>query len=139
MSTGNPSVDTRNQAAQQRPINLNPIELGLKLPAAGVVSLLHRVSGIILFLSIPLVIFILDISLRSEVAFADAYRFMGYPIVKIICFILVWAIAHHVVAGIRFLLLDMHWGLDKPYPKLTAYATLAISIVFTIIVGVKLW
>lgn len=126
-------------AAKARPVNLNPVELGLKLPLAGIVSLLHRVSGILLFIAIPLVIFLLDISLRNEIAFGEALRFLNQPVVKVLAIFLLWGLCHHVVAGLRFLILDLHIGVHKPYPRLTAIATLIVSGIATILLGVKIW
>lgn len=137
MSSTNPTAPSA--APAQRPIYLNPVELGLKMPAAGIVSLLHRVSGVILFLSIPVAIFMLDISLRNEAAFTDVVRFLSFPLVKLCSLVVFWALAHHLCAGIRFLLLDVHLGLHKPYPQYSAYATFAVSLLFTLFVGVKLW
>lgn len=133
MSTPSPSRKA------MRPKNLNPLELGLKLPVAGIVSLLHRASGILLFMAIPLVIFVLDISLRNELAFADIYRFLNSQPMKIAGLVLLWAFFHHLIAGIRFLLLDMHIGVSKPFPKITALVTLALSLALTAILGAKLW
>ena len=130
---------TRANVSNPRPKNLNPMELGLKLPPAGIVSLLHRASGVLLFLSIPLVIFLLDVSLRSPAAFSDIYRFMAQTPMKLISILLVWAVAHHAFAGIRFLILDLHIGVEKASSRMSALAVLGLSILFTIVVGVLIW
>jgi succinate dehydrogenase / fumarate reductase cytochrome b subunit len=84
----------------------------IRLPVPGIVSILHRVSGVVLFLSLPPLIYLLQGSLSAADQF-DAYRaLITYPLVKLVLLLLLWAFLHHVCAGIRFLLLDMHLGLE---------------------------
>ena len=79
-----------------------------RLPLAGKVSILHRISGLLLFISLPFLLYLLDQSLTSEISF-DAFKgFLANPIVKIITLVLSWAYLFHFCAGIRFLLLDTH-------------------------------
>src|SRR6201995_22417 len=79
-----------------------------RLPLAGKLSILHRVSGLLLFISLPFILYLLDQSLTSELSF-DAFKgFLANPLIKIIVLVLAWAYMFHFCAGIRFLLLDTH-------------------------------
>jgi succinate dehydrogenase / fumarate reductase cytochrome b subunit len=93
-----------------RPVTL-PL-LKLRLPMAGWVSLLHRLSGIILFVSLPFALYALDQSLSSEEGFADIQWQLAQPLPRIALLLMTWALAHHILAGIRHLFLDLHIGVD---------------------------
>lgn len=110
-----------------------------RLPWAGKVSILHRVSGALMFLLIPFVLYLFDKSVTSEVSFEVFKAFVSYPLVKLIILALIWAYLHHFCAGIRFLLLDMHWGVDKASSALSAKVVLIISLALTAVFGAKLF
>ncbi|MGQ5523651.1 succinate dehydrogenase, cytochrome b556 subunit [Chitinimonas sp. PSY-7] len=111
----------------------------IRLPIPGIVSILHRVSGAFMFLAIPVVFWLLAGSLSSEAEF-DAYRgFVAYPIVKLALLGLLWAYLHHACAGIRFLLLDVHKGLELSTARATAKAVMVVSLVLTAVIGGVLW
>jgi succinate dehydrogenase / fumarate reductase cytochrome b subunit len=113
--------------------------MAIRLPLPGFVSILHRVSGAGLFLMLPLLIFLFDRSLASPESF-DAFKaFVSNPLVKLILFGLLWAYLHHFCAGIRFLFLDIHKGIDLPTARKSAGAVLVVSLALTVILGVKLW
>lgn len=116
----------------------------IKLPVPGVVSFLHRVSGALLFLAIPLMIWLLEGTLSSEAKFQTykdfiAFTCFGIPVVKLILVGILWAYLHHVCAGIRFLLLDAHKGTELETARATAKAVLAVSLVLTALIGGALW
>jgi succinate dehydrogenase / fumarate reductase cytochrome b subunit len=111
----------------------------IRLPVPGIVSILHRVSGVVLFLSLPLLIYVLQGSLSSADNF-DGYRaLIAHPLTKLVLLGVLWAYLHHVCAGIRFLLLDMHLGLELATARASAKTVLAVSLVFTVVMGVVLW
>ena len=110
-----------------------------RLPLAGIVSILHRISGVALFFSLPLLIYLLSGSLSSADAF-DSYRaVVAHPLVKLILIGLLWGFLHHAAAGIRFLLLDIHKGLELQTARATAKMVLAVSLSLTAIIGGILW
>ncbi len=120
-----------------RPKHLNLMEIRLPLPAF--VSILHRVSGAVLFLMLPLLLCLLGSSLESMQSFSKFKTWVGNPLVKIVLLGLLWAYLHHFCAGIRHLALDMHKGLELETARTTSYVVLIVSIVLTVAIGVKLW
>ncbi|XZG68793.1 succinate dehydrogenase, cytochrome b556 subunit [Chitinibacteraceae bacterium HSL-7] len=111
----------------------------IRLPLAGFVSILHRVSGALLFFAVPFVLYVLQGSLSSSEAY-DAFRAcIGHPLVKLALLAVLWAYFHHMCAGTRFLFLDIHKGLDLPTARATAVAVLVVSLLLTAIVGVLVW
>ena len=112
---------------------------GYRLPLAGVVSILHRISGILMFALLPFVLYLLDRSLQSDVSFAMLHIFAAQPIVKLILLVLVWSYLHHFCAGVRHLFMDFHFGLDKNSARQSAVTVLVISIGLTALVGLKLF
>ncbi len=120
-----------------RPKHLDLTKIRLPLPA--LVSILHRISGLGLFLFLPFLLYLLHSSLASP----DSYvRFRGAienPLVKVILLGLLWAWLHHFCAGIRFLLLDVHVGIELQSARQSSRIVLAVSLVLTVILGVFLW
>jgi succinate dehydrogenase / fumarate reductase cytochrome b subunit len=114
--------------------------LNYRLPSSGWVSILHRVSGILLILSLPfLIALLLDKSLTSEVSYADFQYWMYQPWVRLLLSVLLWAYLHHFCAGIRFLLLDTHIGVKKQSAKTSALWVLCISLTLTLLLCARLW
>ena len=99
-----------------RPVYLNLVAIRLPLP--GIVSILHRVSGLLLFLAVLWLLFMLDRSLASEAGFASIRRYLELPLVKLSLLALIWAYCHHFCAGIRYLFLDYlkSWSAKKGVP-----------------------
>lgn len=125
------------ELARRRPKYLNLFEI--KLPLPGWVSILHRVSGAGLFLMLPLLIWLLGLSLGSADSFATFKAITGHPLVKLILLGLLWAYLHHFCMGIRILLLDMHIGIEKAQARTSAVAVLVVSLAMTALLGAKLW
>lgn len=116
------------------------LDLGaIRLPLPGYVSILHRVSGVALFLMLWLLLLLLDRSLGSADSFAQYKGIVGNPLVKLVLLGLLWAYMHHFCAGIRFLFLDLHKGIDLPTARKTSVAVLVVSLILTAIIGAKLW
>jgi succinate dehydrogenase / fumarate reductase, cytochrome b subunit len=115
-----------------------------RLPPAGLVSILHRISGVLMFVLLPLAIWIFDTSVSSEISFA---RFRaafnvgaGGVILKLIALALLWAYLHHFIAGVRHLLMDVsHAAVSKERGDTSAKVTLVLSLVLTVILGAKLF
>jgi len=124
--------------SKPRPIYLNLVQIRLPLP--GIVSILHRISGAALFLiGIPVALYALQSSLDSAAAYDRLASSFSNPVAKLVLIGLIWAYLHHLCAGIRFLLLDLHKGLElKPARQSSAIVILA-SLALTLIVGARLW
>ncbi|HLQ27441.1 MAG TPA: succinate dehydrogenase, cytochrome b556 subunit [Acidiferrobacterales bacterium] len=121
----------------RRPNYLNLFQIRLPLPA--LTSILHRVSGALLFLAIPVLLILLQQSLGSAAGFDAARARLDHPLVKLFLLVLLWAFLHHFFAGIRFLFLDIHIGVDLPQARITAALALFVSVVLTVLIGIWLW
>ncbi len=126
-----------NALAKRRPKHLDLAKI--RLPMPGFVSILHRVSGALMFLLIPLCLYLLDRSLASPESYAGLVGFLGHPLLKLVLLALLWAFLHHLCAGIRFLLLDLHIGSALPVARSSSAAVLVVSLILTVLLGVKLW
>jgi succinate dehydrogenase / fumarate reductase cytochrome b subunit len=110
----------------------------IKLPLSGYISILHRISGVILFLSLPLLLWVLHSSLRSVETYTSLTDLLQNPLSKLICFGLLWAFLHHFCAGIRFLAIDLHLASSLARARTSSKWVLGVSLVLTILIGVKL-
>jgi succinate dehydrogenase / fumarate reductase cytochrome b subunit len=117
-----------------------------KLPPAAWVSILHRVSGIVMFLLLPFIIWMFDTSLTSEISYSQFTAvFMGgvgfIPawLIKIVTLGLIWAYLHHFAAGLRHLWMDATHAVTKEFGRISALVTLGVSIVLTLLLGFKLF
>ena len=111
----------------------------IRLPLPGFVSILHRISGADLFPMLPFLLLLLDRSLGSADSFQTFAAIVGHPLEKLLLIGQLWAYMHHFCAGIRFLLLDLHKGVDLQPARSSARMVLIVSLVLTVIIGVKLW
>ena len=110
------------------------------LPPPGLVSIIHRVSGLLLFFPIlPLLLFALHRGLGSEESFAAVRDIVSRPLVKLVLLGAFWLYAHHFWAGLRYLLLDVHVGIEKAPSRTSALAVLALGVASTLLVGWRLW
>ena len=109
------------------------------MPLPAFVSILHRVSGAVLFLLLPVVLYLLGSSLESSSTFAQFKAWVGNPLCKVLLLGILWAYLHHFCAGIRHLAMDMHMGLELATARATSYAVLAVSLVLTAVIGGILW
>jgi succinate dehydrogenase / fumarate reductase cytochrome b subunit len=119
---------------EKRPVYLNLFKI--RLPTTGIVSFAHRVSGFLLFLAIPFAIYLLELSVSSSSGFSKSLEILQQPILQAIVLLLVWALVHHFLAGIRYLLLDLDLGIEKSASNLSAWAVLVTEIC---IVAVYIW
>lgn len=127
---------------KNRPKYLNIAQIRLPLP--GIVSILHRVSGVGLFLFLPLLIWLFGASVGGPEQLDTyhavmAFTLVGIPVVKLVLLGLLWAFLHHFCAGIRFLLLDAHVGVDLAPARLGAKLVLAVSLALTVLIGALAW
>ena len=123
---------------KKRPLWYNLSLFNLPLP--GVVSILHRVSGAALFLLTAWLLYLLDASLAAPERFEDMKRVVAHPLARLVLLGALWAFLHHLCAGIRYLFLDIHKGIDLPAARATSGVVLAVSLVLTAVLGgVLLW
>ena len=122
---------------KQRPKHLALNEIRLPLP--GKVSILHRVSGSGLFLMLPVLLALFGSSVGSPESYAAYKDIVGNIFVKLLLVGLLWAYLHHFCAGIRFLLLDAHGGIDKQAAVNSARMVLIVSLTLTFLLVAKLW
>jgi succinate dehydrogenase / fumarate reductase cytochrome b subunit len=123
---------------KRRPVYLDLPRIRLPLP--GIVSILHRLSGALLFLvGIPLLLAGVACSLTSPDSYAQLKAAFAHPLAKLLLIGLVWAYLHHFCAGIRYLLLDLLKGIELGPARRSSVVVLAVSLALTLIVGVRLW
>ena len=120
-----------------RPKHLNLFQIRQPVPA--VVSILHRISGAVLFLFLWLFLAALERSLASAESFEHMKSVAAHPLLKLLTLGLIWATLHHTFAGIRHLGLDLRLGIELPKARASAYAVLIVSLVLTVVLGALLW
>ncbi|ARP95804.1 succinate dehydrogenase, cytochrome b556 subunit [Bordetella genomosp. 13] len=132
-----------DSAAKPRPQFRNisvPQILSYRLPLAGKLSILHRISGALLFLCLPLVIVpLFAASVTSPESFAQIAQYLDNVLVKLIVLALVWGYLHHFCAGIRYLMLDLHIGVDKVSAQKSAGVVFGVSLALTLVFALKLF
>lgn len=120
--------------------NIHVTELSnYRLPLAGVVSILHRISGLMMFALLPFVLYLLELSIRSEMSFSYFQGIASNGFVKLILLALVWGYMQHFCAGVRHLFMDLHFGIDKDSARKSAVTVLLVSLPLTALVGLKLF
>lgn len=110
-----------------------------RLPLAGVVSILHRVSGALMFLLLPVILYLLQLSISSEMTFAHFAGIIDNPLAKLVLLALIWAYLQHFCAGVRHLFMDMHMAIEKDSARQSATIVLVVSLVLTALAGLKLF
>ena len=117
-----------------------------RLPAAGIVSILHRISGALMFLLLPFIVWLFDTSVSSEISFAKfkaafnvGLGFVPGWFIKLVALALIWAYLHHLIAGLRHLYMDVCHAVSKEFGKSSAIVTLALSLGLTVVLGAKLF
>lgn len=111
----------------------------IRHPANAVASVLHRISGVILSLLIPILVYLLDLSLRDPAGFAQVTELFNSLGVKLVGIVVLWALLQHIFAGIRFLLYDIHIGVRDYRPSWSARITIILALVITVFIVGILW
>ncbi|MCC6211356.1 MAG: succinate dehydrogenase, cytochrome b556 subunit [Burkholderiales bacterium] len=120
-------------------LSLPALLFEIRLPLPGWVSILHRISGALLFFALVWLLWMLDLSLASEAGFERVQRYAALVPVKLALLVLAWAYCHHFCAGIRHLFLDLDKGTDLGPARLTSGLVLAASIALVATLGWALW
>lgn len=117
-----------------------------RLPPAGWVSILHRISGAIMFILMPLIIWMFDTSVSSEISFAKftsvfslGVGFIPGWFMKLVALALIWAYLHHFIAGVRHLWMDINHAVSKEFGRSSAIVTLSLGSLLTLALGLKLF
>jgi succinate dehydrogenase / fumarate reductase, cytochrome b subunit len=135
------------EMTRQRPGTMRLVDaVKYRLPLAGVVSILHRASGALMFLLLPFIVWMFDVSVTSEISyerFASAFS-AGVGVlpgwfIKLVALALIWAYLHHFIAGVRHLWMDATHSVTKAQGHSSAVITLAGSVLLTIALGAKLF
>jgi succinate dehydrogenase / fumarate reductase cytochrome b subunit len=144
MSANSPS--TRPKRPEFRNINAFTDLPSYRLPVAGIVSILHRVSGALMFLLMPFIIWMFDTSISSEISFGRfssvfniGVGFVPGWFVKLVALSIIWAFLHHLIAGLRHLWMDARHAVSKEFGKSSAAVTLVLSVGLTVVLGAKLF
>ena len=119
-----------------RPVNLNL--LSIRQPVTAIASIAHRISGVLLFLSIPFVIWMLERSLSSPAGFEQITSLFEQGLMKLFAILIAWSAAHHFFAGIRFLLLDLEIGVELGPARISAMAVNVFGVIGVLIAMVIL-
>lgn len=140
-------TDMTRHTARQRPGTMRLIDaVKYRMPLAALVSILHRVSGLLMFMLLPFVVWLLDVSLTTEIsyerftsAFAAGIGFVPAWFLKLIVLALIWSFLHHAIAGLRHLWMDTTHSVSKAQGQSSAAFTLAASLLLTVALGAKLF
>ena len=121
----------------QRPVFLNLLQI--RLPLGGVLSILHRVSGVLLVLAIPIFVYFLQILSGGEASFSHAQEIIQTIPGKMLISLIVWVLIQHSVSGIRHLLMDLDYGYNKQVARKSATVAFAVSLLLMILTGALIW
>lgn len=137
------STASGGRGKRRRPVHTNigiAQILQYRLPPAGIISILHRISGALLFLfGIPFALYLLQLSLGSPASYARFESLAEGFLAKLVMIVLFWAFFHHLCAGIRYLVLDLHVGLEKAQAQLSAKIATGAGLALTVIATLKLF
>ncbi len=113
--------------------------LAIRLPLPGILSIFHRISGVLLILALPAALALLQYSVESSDGYDKVVSLLAHPFIKLLVWAAAWAFLHHFCAGIRFLLLDFHIGTTLAAARFSAGLAFAVSLLLTLLCGVWLW
>ena len=111
----------------------------IRLPLPGFVSILHRVSGLLLFLALPLLLLMLQNSLRSIETYTQLIAVLAHPLAKLLLLGLLWAFLHHFCAGLRYLAIDLRFVRNLEQARNSSKVVIVVSLLLTVLLGAKLW
>lgn len=120
-------------ATDNRPVFLNLLRI--RQPVTAVVSIFHRISGVLMILALPGLVYLLNLSLSDQAGFAAVAGLLCGPVFKILALLFGWALTHHILAGIRFMLLDFDVGIERAVARQTAWLVHVIAIAITVVLA----
>lgn len=116
-----------------RPVFLNLLRI--RQPVMAVVSIFHRISGVLMILALPGLVYLLNLSLSNQVGFSQVADLLTSPGLKLLAVLLGWALTHHILAGIRFMLLDFDLGIDRAVARKTAWLVHVGALLLTAVLA----
>jgi len=119
------------QNQRSAPVFLNLLRI--RFPVGAVTSIAHRFSGLLLFLSFPVMVYWLDLSLRGPAGYAEAREWLDCIWVRLASIVIVWSLIHHLFAGLRFLLIDLGLGVERVAARRSAWAVNGLSLLLVLI------
>jgi len=122
---------------KNKPINLRLTTI--HFPISAITSILHRISGVLLFFFIPIVLWALDLSLANQASFASLKKTLTQPVSKFAIWGMLAFVAYHIVAGIRHLMMDWGWGETRKSATYSAYLLIVTTLVLVILIGFWVW
>lgn len=122
---------------RERPVNLDLTSL--KFPSTAIASILHRISGVVLFLLTPVMLYWLHLSLASEVSFLQLVTQLETPLWKVVLWVFCAALVYHALAGVRHMLMDMGWGEDLSTARKSALVVIVFALLTVVYLGVWIW
>ena len=128
----------KKERPQFRNIHVTQL-MNYRLPPAGIVSILHRISGFVMFVLLPFVLYLLQLSISSEMTFSRFAGILEHPLAKLVLLGLIWSYLQHFCAGVRHLFMDMHMGIEKDSSRQSALSVIAVTLVLTVLCGLKLF
>jgi succinate dehydrogenase / fumarate reductase cytochrome b subunit len=128
----------KKERPQFRNIHVTDL-MNYRLPPAGIVSILHRISGAAMFLLLPFVLYLLQLSISSEMTFARFAGILEHPLAKLVLLGLIWSYLQHFCAGVRHLFMDVHWAIEKDSSRRSALSVITVTLVLTALCGLKLF
>ncbi|NOX75947.1 MAG: succinate dehydrogenase, cytochrome b556 subunit [Gammaproteobacteria bacterium] len=120
-----------------RPVFLNLLRI--RQSAMALLSIFHRISGILMVLALPALVYLLGLSLRDAQGFAQAVNLLQHPVARFVLLLLGWALAHHMLAGIRFMLLDVDVGITRAAARNSAWLVLLVGLAVLVSLFVFYW
>ncbi|QYZ67767.1 MAG: succinate dehydrogenase [Gammaproteobacteria bacterium (ex Lamellibrachia satsuma)] len=120
----------------KRPVFLNLLQI--KLPAAALLSVAHRATGIVMFLLIPFCIYLLEMSVSDEAGFHQVLAMIDSLPFQLLLFLMLWILLHHLLAGIRYLMIDMDLGVDRVVARRSAWLVIFSGFASASLLGVLL-
>ncbi|MCF6256370.1 MAG: succinate dehydrogenase, cytochrome b556 subunit [Gammaproteobacteria bacterium] len=116
-----------------RPVFLNLLRI--RQPVMAVVSIFHRISGVLMILALPGLVYLLNLSLSNQAGFSQVADLLASPVLKLLAVLLGWALTHHILAGIRFMLLDFDLGIDRAVARKTAWLVHVGALLLTAVLA----
>ncbi len=107
--------------------------LRIQMPVGAVLSIAHRLSGVLLFLSIPFLVYLLGLSLQDAAGYARARDWLVHPLAQLVLALLAWSLFHHLLAGIRHLLLDLHIGVERVQARRSAWLVNVAALILLLL------
>jgi succinate dehydrogenase / fumarate reductase cytochrome b subunit len=107
----------------------------IRLPVPAVVSILHRISGVLMVLAVPVFAWLFAQAIADPAGFAATAAFLHYPLTQLALLVMAWALLHHLIAGVRYLLIDLGIGVDRPTARRSAWTALGAALAVTLVVA----